>query len=262
MPLIRNSVTPLYLQLAAELHQKIERGRYQPGGLLPSESDLTARFGVSRVTVRLAIGRLAKQGLVERRRGKGTFVKGKRLQHDLNVLQGFHDALLLQGRATDMHLVRAEKRRLPAEVRKAMRTRNRVGLFLQRLHRVDGEPMALASTYLPPEGLAVTRAALESRSSYEVIEAVLGLAIENARLSIRVGRADPDGSRHLNLPEAAVVLVMERMSFGADGRACEHTVFQIAPERYEFVLDSDQAPLTEWSVCPPEAPRHRPGPRA
>ena len=242
MALIRDSVTPLYLQMAAELRQKIERGQYQPGGLLPSESALMARFGVSRVTVRLAIGRLAKAGLVERRRGKGTFVKDKRLQHDLNILRGFHDALLLQGRPTDMRLVRAQKRRLPAEVRKAMRTRTRAGLFLQRLHRVDGEPMALASTYLPPEALAVTQEALESRSSYEVIEAVLGLSIDHARLSIRVGRADPDGSRELNLPEAAVVLVMERMSYGADGRACEHTVFQITPERYEFVLDSEGGP--------------------
>ena len=242
MPLTRDSVTPLYLQIAAELHQKIERGRYQPGGLLPSESDLMARFGVSRVTVRLAIGRLAQEGLVERHRGKGTFVKGKRLQHDLNTLQGFHDALLLQGRATDMRLVRAEKRYLPAVVCKAMRTRARVGLFLQRLHRIDGEPMALASTYLPRDALSLTREVLESRSSYEVIETVLGLPIDHARLSIRVGRADPDGSRHLNLPEAAVVLVMERISYGADDRACEHTVFQITPERYEFVLDSEGGP--------------------
>ena len=242
MPLIRDSVTPLYLQIAAELRQKIGRGQYQPGRLLPSESALMARFGVSRVTVRLAVGRLAKEGLVERRRGKGTFVKDKRLQHDLNILQGFHDALLLQGRPTDMRLVRAEKRRLPAEVRMAMRTRTRAGLFLQRLHRVDGEPMALASTYLPPEALALTKEALESRSSYEVIETALGLSIDHARLSIRVGRADPDGSRQLSLPEAAVVLVMERMSYGADGRACEHTVFQITPERYELVLNSPSGP--------------------
>lgn len=239
MPVTRQNITPLYEQIAAQLRLEIDQGRYEPAGLLPSETQLTARFGVSRVTVRLAVGQLVERGLVERHRGKGTFVKGKRWQHGLNVLRGFHDILMLQGLAAEMQLLRLEKRRLPASLRRAMRTDSRKGLFIERLHGVEGEPLALASTFLPPEAFKVTSAELRAYSSYAVIETLLGWKIERARLSVRVERASANAIAHLGMSGSDSALMMDRTSYLEDGRVCEQSRFEIRPDNYEFVLDSD-----------------------
>ena len=238
MPIARHNITPLYEQIADQLRQEIGRGRFEPSGLLPSEAELTKRFDVSRVTVRLAVGALAERGLVERRRGKGTFVKGKRLQHGLNSLRGFHDSLVMQGLATDMRLLTVAKRPLPKPLRARMRTRGLRGLYLRRLHSIDGTPVALASTYLPPKSINLTRAQLGERSSYAVIERLLGWRIERARLSIRLEQASEAAAGWLDMKAGEGVMILERTSFTSGDRACEHTRFEIRPERFEFVLES------------------------
>ncbi len=95
--LIRSSPEPLYRQLAERLQREIDTGVLAPGSKLDTESVLMARFGVSRVTVRQATAVLHKHGKVVAKRGKGTFVLGRVLQHDLDALQGFYDALRSQG---------------------------------------------------------------------------------------------------------------------------------------------------------------------
>jgi GntR family transcriptional regulator len=249
MPITRHNITPIYEQIAEQLRQEIGRGNYEPSGLLPSEAELRGRFDVSRVTVRLAIGRLAERGLVERQRGKGTFVKGKRLQHGLNALRGFHDALVLQGLDTDMRLLAAERRRLPRALRAAMHTRALDGLFVQRLHLVQGTPVALASTYLPPDSVDLSPAQLAERSSYAVIETLLGWPIERARLSIRVDPVSVATAKHLHMHKADSVMILERTSYVAGDKACEQTLFEIRPDRFEFVLDSESGPARGISAA-------------
>ena len=72
---------PTYLLIAADLRSKIEAGKMRPGTQLPPEKDLQDEYGnltgtVSRNTVRDAIERLVREGLLEKRRGQGTFIAG------------------------------------------------------------------------------------------------------------------------------------------------------------------------------------------
>ena len=69
-----NSVIPLYKQIVRALSDSIANGTYRPGDKLPTEAELIEQFGVSRITVRSAIKEMEDAGLVERARGKGTFV--------------------------------------------------------------------------------------------------------------------------------------------------------------------------------------------
>src|SRR5829696_5597969 len=69
------SFAPLYVQLAERIERDIGEGRYAPGGRLPPESDLARTFGVSRGTLRQALGALSRRGAVETVAGRGTFVK-------------------------------------------------------------------------------------------------------------------------------------------------------------------------------------------
>src|SRR5262245_44724335 len=82
-PVLKPGFVPLYHQLRELLTEKIESGEWMPGHQLPGENQLTAEFGVSRFTVRQALGLLERQGVVERRHGKGSFVARPKYVHNL-----------------------------------------------------------------------------------------------------------------------------------------------------------------------------------
>ena len=72
----RESPVPFYFQLSELLEQEIVAGRYEPGVRLPSEPEISRRYGLSRTTIRQALSRLEQEGLIHRRKGQGTFVRG------------------------------------------------------------------------------------------------------------------------------------------------------------------------------------------
>ncbi|ASL42192.1 HTH-type transcriptional repressor YvoA [Burkholderia sp. AD24] len=239
MTLARENVTSLYDQIAGTLRGEIENGSYEPSGKLPSEAELSERFGVSRVTVRLAIGKLAEEKLVERKQGKGTFASGKRMQHRLDVLRGFYDSLARQGADPHMKLLRMEPgKKLPAELAGVFGDEIATAVYLERLHSVDGVSVALAQTWLLPEAETISEQLAETKPSYEIIESFPGWKIARADMSITAVAACAELARSLQIAEHSPLLVMKRTSQLTDGRVCESTLFHIRPESYEFVVSS------------------------
>ncbi|SMC29611.1 GntR family transcriptional regulator [Andreprevotia lacus DSM 23236] len=237
MPLSRHNVTSLYQQIASTLQAEINAGRFEPSGKLPSEAELVVRFAVSRVTVRQALARLTDDGVVERKQGKGTYASGKRIRHGLDTLSGFFDALVAQGITPQMRLL--DKKRVP--VPPALQ-----GLFggateclqLTRLHLVDGEPVALACSHLPAAVDALSWEYAEQHATYTLLANSLGQPVDQADLAIRAQAAEREQARLLGVKTNSPLLVMARVSHLADGSVCDHTVFYIRPERYEFVVSS------------------------
>lgn len=238
MTLLREHVTSLYEQIVSVLRLEIEQGRYDPSGKMPSEAALGERFGVSRVTVRLAIDRLVKEMLVERKQGKGTFVVGQRLQHGLNVLRGFYDSLAQQGVVAEMTLLSRQERAAPVAIQSILGSGLNPCLYLERLHLVDGQPIALAYTYALPEALVISHAQAASHPSYDLFESRLGWHIQRADMAISATAATAELAQHLEVRKHSPLLVMRRTSWLVDGRACETTAFYIRPERYEFLVSS------------------------
>src|ERR1700741_4690467 len=108
MHLIRENIASLYEQIASLLREEIQQGRFEPTGKLPSEAVLCLRFGVSRVTVRLALARLEQEGTVARKQGKGNYAAGRQVRHGLAQLRSFHESLLQQGLQAEMRLLSRE----------------------------------------------------------------------------------------------------------------------------------------------------------
>lgn len=235
MPLVRESISTLYEQIAHQLREDIQRGAFEPSGKLPSEAELGLRFAVSRVTVRLALGKLSAAGVVERKQGKGTYVVGTQVRHGLDALRSFHEALLLQGLRPSMRLLSHRLQPVP----EALRTQF-VGaqhcLLLQRLHLVDGEPIALGRSYLPRELAEVQWADAGQRPVYSILESLTGQAVVRADLAIRAQQADKALAEALSVKRGTALLVMERTSYFANGACCDRSTFFIRPERYAFVL--------------------------
>ena len=89
--IVQDSKLPFYQQLYDLLHKNIVGGRWGPGDMLPSETELIDRYQVSRITVRQALALLVKDGLIYRRRGLGTFVAIPKIEQGLNRIIDFRD---------------------------------------------------------------------------------------------------------------------------------------------------------------------------
>jgi GntR family transcriptional regulator len=238
-PLERDSVISLYLQIAERLKHDIDSGLYANGNKLPTESELTQRFDVSRVTVRQAIAQLLAEGYVVSKQGKGTYVSQHKFLHDLKPLRGFYDTLVAQGIEPQTRVLEFGQSDAPEAVAKAFgmaQTAEGQCCCLKRLYLVDDEPMTLVWSYLPPEASKLTADQVDRNPIYAMLENLLGLAVARADIRIRAQTAGTAIGKILGLSRTAAVLVMERESFGIDGQLREHTSFFMRPENYEFTL--------------------------
>lgn len=141
---------PRYVEVAAALKAEIAERGLKPGDALPTETQLTDRFRVSRFTVREALRQLAAEGLVERRRGSGTVVADR-----ATLRLGFPDtaALLQYAAASSFEIMsRADIRLDAATARRLKRAKGEAWHHIRGLRVMDGaaEPVALTDAYLHP----------------------------------------------------------------------------------------------------------------
>ncbi len=256
MPLRRDSSQALYVQLADQLEREILARRHAPFARLPSEQQLMAMHGVSRVTVRQAIGQLAKKRLVEVKQGKGVFVVGPVVQHGLDNLTGFYDSLIEQGHRPSTRLLAFGNATAADCVGTVFeQAEGGTAVALKRLYLLRGKPFAVAHGLLPPYAARITRAQANTHTIYQILRDLLGVDVARADIGIRA-REVPRATRALlRLRSGQPVLVMERMSTTATGEPVEHSFFYIVPETYEFRL-SVRGPLQISSAIKQYAQRN------
>lgn len=238
----RESSYAMYQQLADHLAQEIRAGRYKPFDRLPTEIELSEKLGVSRITVRQAIERLHKQNLVVRKQGKGTFVAGPAVRHDLQGGKGIIEELQSQGIDLQTRLLEFG----PAEP--TPRANERLGQSgvmarLRRLYCVNGAPFAATNTYLPVEAMRIARSDVEANPAYAILERFLKIRIDHVDLGIFAEAARSDMARLLKVRSRAPLLMFERVSYCTAGIAREYTQYTARSENYEFSLRT-QGPMS------------------
>src|SRR6185437_15611561 len=163
---------PLYAHVEATLASEIANAVLPTGSQLPPEERLTERFAVSRTTVRKAVDNLVARGLVEIRRGKGTFVTEPKIRQDLTELSGFVKDMVALGRTPTARL--HDKRPVPASDIVAAHLGVPVGTQVYRIERVrlaDGIAMSFDETYLPLDiGEKIAGNDLEAEPIFSLLE--------------------------------------------------------------------------------------------
>ena len=141
---------PKYAQVVAEIKQRIERGDYPPGSLLPSEHQLVEEFGVSRPTIVKSLSALRQDGWIDTQQGRGSFVRGRPALADAERTRPAFDVLELPETEMSGELVQAGVKTAPPAVITLLGLEKGAKAFLrQRLLSDDGEPVELASVWLP-----------------------------------------------------------------------------------------------------------------
>src|SRR5712671_7038833 len=123
--------TPLYAVLETQIAAGIAGGEFPVGSQLPTEDDLVQRFAVSRTTVRKAIQNLSDRGLIEIRRGTGTFVAQPKITQDLTELTGFVEDMEALGHTASARLI--DQRVIAADTTVAQHLRIAVGTNVMRI---------------------------------------------------------------------------------------------------------------------------------
>ena len=226
----------MHRQIAGRLREAIKRGTYKQGDKIPAEQQLIERFGVSRITVRQALDALAREGLVTRKQGKGTYVSIPLVHHDLHDLRGIYDELVAQGHDPHTRVLQFGQLVPPPHIAAKLGTGQRTVLFWRRLYELRGRPFALAHVYLDSGRTRITRAQVERNPTYAILETLLGEHIGRAEVVIRYERTNAEHARILQLPRGAPLMVFERVSYDANGAPREHSLYHARAEAYEFSL--------------------------
>jgi DNA-binding GntR family transcriptional regulator len=226
----------LYEGIADELAAEIRSRRPAPFAKLPSEAELVKRFGVSRVTVRQALRKLAEAGLVISRQGKGVFVTGAVVNQELTALRGFYDNLLMQGHHPVSTVLRFECCRSSASAPELRRLEQDIYCF-RRLWQVGDLPLAVADASIPAAGKQVTREDVERLPVYSIVREVIQREVVRASVQVRAARCAPDITKLLDIPRNATILEMERTSYDPQGLAVELTRFSVPAELFAFQME-------------------------
>jgi GntR family transcriptional regulator len=223
-----------YQQIADELRQRV--GVVGVGQVLPSESDLSAEFGVSRVTIRRALEILRDEGLVDARQGFGWYVAGEPVRQHLDELGTIEGQLEARGIRPERRVLEFAFRSAPRRVAQVLGTDH--VLRVKRLNLADGEPFAVVTVWCPAElGQHLSRRDVEQHPFYEL----LGIALRGATQTIgadSVGEAD---AALLGVPLSSPVLRCERITTDTNGAPVLMSEHVFPARRTEFVVDLPNA---------------------
>lgn len=231
----RGSV-PASNQLAEALKRQIIQQRLPRGGRLPSERELIERSGLSRVTVRAAVGQLERQGWLVRRQGLGTFVADPVKQELTSGVRTITEVLLDSGVAPQVDVLSHSTGPAPQRISDILGVPD--VLCIHRLFRDGNQPLALVTAYLPT-GLGEAVEPLlsgepQTETTYTMWERRLGVHIARATHEIHAAGASPEVAEALALTVGAPVLVVDRISYSDADKPLEVVVFHHRPERYRF----------------------------
>jgi GntR family transcriptional regulator len=229
-----------YQEIAQVLRERI--AAVGAGHVLPSESDLSAEFGVSRVTVRRALETLRDERLVESRQGFGWFSSKAPVQQRLTQLDTIEQQLEERGIHPQRQIVEFAFVSAPQHV--AERLRCDQVLRVKRVNRADGDPFAVVTVWCPAElGQHLSRRDVERRPFYEL----LGVALRGASQTIGAASATAEDAALLEVPVGSPVLRCERLTTSTAGEPILLSEHIFPAHRTEFVVD---LPLAEPSTTP------------
>ena len=238
---MRQEALPLYLQIARELRQNIQESVFKVGDRLPTETELSERFGVNRHTLRRAMEILQQEGVVGVERGRGTFVMATPIALPIGKRVRYNEALKAQSLKPQWQVLRVIE--VNADVKLSDRLEIHVGdrvVLFERLSLIDDIPISIASSHFPSRrfpGLATH--CQTYRSISKMLQQEYGC--DHIRRSTRVSAraAKPTDARLLRMPATGAILLSESINVDQHGRVIEYGVTRFWGDRMELVIEND-----------------------
>jgi len=233
--------TALWTSIAETLTAEIGAGHYPPGAKLPSEAELSARFGVNRHTVRRALASLAEAGLVHPRRGAGVFVAGRPVDYALGRRTRYHQNLAASGRSAAREVLLLDTRQADAREAAALELPEGAQVHVyEGISLADGLPMAVFRSVFPAERFPGLLALLRETHSVTLALAAAGLAdYTRADTRLTAKRASATQALHLRIREGDPILRSIAINVDAGGHPVEYGHTWFAGDRVTLTVAPD-----------------------
>jgi GntR family transcriptional regulator len=231
------SKLPLYHQLYEILRGNITKGHYQPGDMIPPESELIDRFRVSRTTVRQVLDILVNEGLVYRQRGRGSFVAHHTLEEGLVRIISFTEDMQQRGFEPGTRVLFAGVIAADEDIARKLEIQPGEELArIKRLRLADGEPLSVEESHLVHRYFPGIISDDLSCSLQEKTREY-GVRWSHAKQKIRAVQADPPLAELLCVPKKSALLYVERVSYSLDYAPAEYLRIHYRGDRYSLFAD-------------------------
>lgn len=235
----RSSPLPLYHQLKEYLRSLVDDGVLKPGDAVPSERELCARHGISRMTVSKALTTLVNEGVLYREQGKGTFVALPKPACGFSQLTGFTENMEKAGLPHETRLLSFEEELPSRQLQETLQLppEDAKVFNILRLRFVEGEPFSLEQVWLPVErapGLDALR--LDGRSLYALLRGDYDVRLSYARQTVEPVLSSEFESRMLELKAETPVLLFCRVAYDTRGVPVEYSKCVYRGVRFKYEM--------------------------
>jgi len=228
--------TPVYKRIQNSIRKRIEASSLRPGDAVASERELAKLHGVSLMTARHALAGLEREGVVERRRGAGTFVAAPKIH--FNKLMSYTEHMSSRGLAPRSRVLVAKV------IEDGQEVAARLGLpaashlvKIERLRLTGEEPFALETCYLPASGFSSLVTSPLGRSSlFATLHHDFGVELAYADEEVDATAADANLAELLSLPKGAPILRIRQVIYSTTGKATIFVVGFYRSERHTLFI--------------------------
>jgi GntR family transcriptional regulator len=232
----RSNGIPAYQKIQATIVKRIDSGQLKPGDAVDSERELAKIHQVSLMTARHALTALEREGMVQRRRGAGTFVAPPRVH--FNKLMSYTEQMSGRSLAVSSKLLSLDLIDTQQEIaaRLALPSTSRL-IKVERLRMGANEPFAIETCYLSAaDFVGLTKAPLDRVSLFSILEQDYGLEIAHADEEIDATTADPHTAKLLGIASGAPVLRIRQVIYSTKGKTALYVLGLYRSDRHTLLI--------------------------
>lgn len=228
--------TPVYKRIQNAIRKRIESAELKPGDLVASERELARTHKVSLMTARHALAGLEREGIVERRRGAGTFVTAPKIH--FNKLMSYTEHMSSRGLSPRSKVLVAKVVESEPEVAARLGLPGTAKLVrIERLRLTGEEPFALETCYLPASDfLGLASAPLGRTSLFGTLEHDYDVELAYADEEVNATAAEANVAELLAVPRGASVLRIRQVIYSTTGKATIYAVGFYRSERHTLFI--------------------------
>jgi GntR family transcriptional regulator len=233
---ISRSGEPTYKRIQNVIRRRIEGGQLKPGDMVASERELAKTHKVSLMTARHALADLAREGMVERRHGSGTFVAPPKIH--FNKLMSYTEQMASRGLAARSRIISSGVLDNEHEIAARLSLPSGSHLYmLERVRQAADEPFALETCYLSADEFpALAGSALERGSLFVTLEHEYGVEMAYSDEEIDATAADLKTAELLSVPRGTPLLRIRQLIYTTKGKACMYVVGLYRSGRHTLLI--------------------------
>lgn len=240
MRLTENDKTPLYFQLKEQIKKDIIAGKYKEGDLIPSEREFHERFNISSTTIRRALNDLVQDEYLERKPGKGTYVRLPKIKRNLRKIIGFTRNILEMGMTPTTRVLNLDI--MPANIYARERLGLKQGELIHRLRRVrfaDDTPMLLEERYIRVDLCPDLGAHSLTSSLWRVFEKHYELKPVRHLQGVKITDVSGQTAALLDIPENSQAFLIRGITFVGDNipLECEKSIYRT--DKYDLTFEAE-----------------------